>query len=441
MPPLGGLFSAQLGQTNDPKELVPGSPRAIFNAIRRLREQGSRFEATADDLGRVRTPGWFGEANNAFWDKFSPERLNWLRAADAMNDAAAALTTHAEVLASAQRQAAEAIELWERGEAATWAAQARHDADVARVGAQNRAATVHCLPGETPAQLPVPVFTDPGEKLRKDAQEVLDRARRQLNEAGVDVVGKLRDAAGQDRNSPSWLSKAGAAVDTAMRDHETGQTEISDDGWKTTLAKFKDDRNLWNETVEGTADLGPLALSGKAGLKVLGAGYEAEASLGSDGLEAEIEGEAYLVKTEFEGKAELGLAEATVTAEAMAGAEADAELGIGPEGVNVAVEAFAGGKAEVDDHFEVAGLGVGYTAGLRAGAGINGDFTAGMHDGKLVVGGEFGAALGFGGGMGGYITIDPHKVAETVNDAADAVGDAVDSLGTVGNLVRRLESL
>lgn len=265
MSPLDGLFRAQLGQTNDPKELVPGNPDAIFTVTRQLREQGNRFEATADDLGRVRTPGWFGEASNAFWDKFSPERLNWLRAADAMADAAAALTKHADVLASAQQQATEAIELWERGEAATRAAQARHGADLARVTEQNRSAVIDCSPGETPTQVAVPVFFDPGASLRKDAQEMLDRARLQLDETGDDIAGKLRSGAGADGDSPSWLSKAWGAAETAMQNYDTGQTKIFSDRWKVTLAKFEGDViNLWEGVATGKGHLGALSLYGEA---------------------------------------------------------------------------------------------------------------------------------------------------------------------------------
>lgn len=79
-------------------------------------------------------------------------------------------------------------------------------------------------------------------------------------------------------------------------------------------------------------------------------------------------------------------------------------------------------------------MGVGYEAEARAGVGIEAEFTAGMQDGKFVIGGEFGAALGLGGSMGGYISVDPGKVVETVNDVADAVG-------TVGNLVRDAQAV
>lgn len=184
----------------------------------------------------------------------------------------------------------------------------------------------------------------------------------------------------------------------------------------------------------GEGNLGALALYGEARLKVLGWRYTAEASAGSDGVSAEIGGEAFLARAEIDGKAELGPAEATVTSHAVAGSNAGADVGIGREGVSSAISASAGAEVEMDGRVGVAGVGAGYKAGARAGVGIEAEFTAGMQDGKFVIGGEFGAALGFGGSMGGYISIDPGKVVETVSDAADAVG-------TVGNQVRDAQAV
>ena len=109
--------------------------------------------------------------------------------------------------------------------------------------------------------------------------------------------------------------------------------------------------------------------------------------------------------------------------EAMAGASADGSVRLGPAGVSVQGEAFAGAKAEASGSVDIAGVGVSGTAEGWAGIGIEARVDIGFVDGKLMLGGEFGAALGVGGSVGGGITIDVNKMADSLTGAADAIGD------------------
>jgi hypothetical protein len=79
-----------------------------------------------------------------------------------------------------------AIALWKRGEAATKQATSAHDQAVANADAQNKAAVADGTSGA--AQ--VAPFSDPGEALRKQAREMLDRARKQLKAAGDTAAGR-----------------------------------------------------------------------------------------------------------------------------------------------------------------------------------------------------------------------------------------------------------
>ena len=160
---------AELGETQDPRQLVPGKPEAIDENVRVLRARGDRANQAGEGLLAIDTGAWQGPAAREFQDKFSYEPGKWFGAADALSGAADVLAQYADTLRWAQSQAVEAIDLWNRGQAATQQARAEHDTAVAQATANNQAA---------------PPFTDPGESSRQAARDVLNRARSQLNEAG-----------------------------------------------------------------------------------------------------------------------------------------------------------------------------------------------------------------------------------------------------------------
>ena len=108
-----------------------------------------------------------------------------------------------------------------------------------------------------------------------------------------------------------------------------------------------------------------------------------------------------------------------------AGAEAGADVGLGPEGFSAGGKAFAGAKATAAGGAEAGGVGVGVTGEAWAGPGVEADLTFGEErdDGKFHIGAEVGASPILGGKVGMEFTVDPGKVADTAGDAADAVGD------------------
>lgn len=457
---LSDLFAAQLGDTNDPTELIPGSPDSVQNVAQTLREYGEKLEATGNDLGNVQIDGWFGEASNSFWDRFTSEPPRWLTGADAMTAAAEALTSHADTLRWAQDEAEEAIRLWEEGAAATKVAQAAHAAAVANNSARNQANIVDCLPGDTPIKLPNPIFVDPGEQLRKDAEERLRRAREQLAEAGDTVAASLGKSSGNSGDSPGWLSNIWDTVASGVMDGPTGDTSIGKDfkewgkkpvsdedmkkfGYQDKDGDGTDDKtgvdinvklaenewggSVWDAKAMGGFEADGLKGSGEAGIDVLGWGATASASAGKDGLSAQAGIEGYLAKASAAGSVEYGIAEVRGSVEGSIGAEAEGEAAIGKDGLRVGGEAFIGGKIEGDVGFDVGGVGAGVHAEGWAGAGVAADLDVGMKDGKFVIGGEAGIGFGVGGKIAGQIEIDPGKVIDTVSDAADAVGDAVDN--------------
>ncbi|MFD9889741.1 putative T7SS-secreted protein [Amycolatopsis sp. NPDC059027] len=185
---------AELGETRDPRALVPGNPEAIEENIRVLRGRGDEAEHAAGGLRAIDTGSWEGPAARAFHDKFSYEPNKWYDASDALHRAAELLDDYASTLRWAQTQAGEAIALWDKGQAATQQAKAAYDKAAAEAAAHNQ---------------PPPTFTDTGEPSRQAARDILNRARVQLTGAGDSIAGMLNAEADGAPQQSSWLDDVG----------------------------------------------------------------------------------------------------------------------------------------------------------------------------------------------------------------------------------------
>jgi len=172
-----------LGETNDPRELVPGDAGAVTAAARALRTRGDALHQAGAGLQRIdTTDGWSGPAGDAFRAKFHGQPGKWLEAGDCLHQAADALDGYTKTLTWAQQQAGDAITQWNAAQAASQQA--------AQAG------------GPLPLQ-------DPGDAGRQAAQRLLDDARKQLDRAGgaaASVVGAGRDKAPK---KPGFWSRVG----------------------------------------------------------------------------------------------------------------------------------------------------------------------------------------------------------------------------------------
>lgn len=196
---------SELGATSDPRALIPGSPEAIEQNVIVIRGRGESMIHAGEGLKRIDTGAWGGQAADAFRDKFSYEPPKWLTAGDSFDAASIALAGYAETLRWAQRQATEAIALWEQGEAATQQAQSQRTAAVAQANAQNLA---NAAAGD-PAVVQVGTFSDPGEAVRQAARDMLDRARVPLAEAGDRAAEAIRAQTEGAPEESSWLDDVG----------------------------------------------------------------------------------------------------------------------------------------------------------------------------------------------------------------------------------------
>ncbi|MFC5666913.1 putative T7SS-secreted protein [Kitasatospora misakiensis] len=236
-------MAKSLGQTGDPRELVPGNPETIASTVAWLKSYGDTLHSTGEGLKRIDTvEGWSGKAGDAFRHAFHGEPKKWLVAGDCFHDASTALAGYRWTLAWAQERAADAIRQWNEGQSATSNAKSEHQDAERNAG--------HELP-----------FTDPGEGARAAASQTLKTAQEQLKSAGdtaARTIAKARDKAPEE---PGWLDKVGDffsdAGDFAL---DLGKTAVED------LA------SVGNAMIHDPGAV--LEVAGGLGLAALGAGGE-----------------------------------------------------------------------------------------------------------------------------------------------------------------------
>ena len=118
---------AELGETNDPRRLVPGNPAALGATAKRLRSKADALEQAGVGLKRIDTvDGWSGPAGDAFRAKFRGQPDGWLQAAASFYTSANALENYATTLTWAQGQAAQAISQWDAAQRVSEQARTRY---------------------------------------------------------------------------------------------------------------------------------------------------------------------------------------------------------------------------------------------------------------------------------------------------------------------------
>ncbi|QGK68896.1 hypothetical protein GIY23_04485 [Allosaccharopolyspora coralli] len=416
---------AELGETTNPKELVPGQPAHVDDAAEMLGKQGEKFDIVARDLRKVDVGGWQGQASTSFQEMFSLEPPKWIKACEALETVSGVLTEHAETLRWAQAQAAQAVEIWERGEAATERATAEHNAAVANANTQNTPTTVG-------------PFTDPGEAMRQEARDLLEHARGKLRSTGDQhartIGGQHTDGTGVlgglvDAVTGGWSAKGKAEASGPGAGFEAK----GPGGGK--LGELKAFAQLGKASAEGTVGNDLYSLSGKAEASV-GAEATVAASLTDEGLNAKAQ-VAAMAKASAEGRSELGPFGGYGKVEGQAGAQAGAGATLNKsDGLKIGADAFAGAKGTAKGGGDVGGIGINATAEGWAGAGAEAGITIGpSENGTFEIGADAGAAVGLGGKLGFEVTIDPAKVQETAGDAVSAIGELGDAAGDASKTI------
>ncbi|WP_328357826.1 DUF6531 domain-containing protein [Streptomyces sp. NBC_00445] len=209
----GDVAERGLGESEDPKELVHGSPEALDARARHLRDFARAFENVGQGMRSLGAgDGWQGRAADAFRAKFEMQPKQWLTGADACGAAAGALEAYADTVRWAQRQAQVAIDAFR---AAQEAYRQAADAHNARVDAYNQAADRYntaLAAGRDPGQRPTEpgAFTDPGVAGRREAGEILAEARRQRTDAARDAQRRIAAALETAPPKPEFTDRLGA---------------------------------------------------------------------------------------------------------------------------------------------------------------------------------------------------------------------------------------
>ena len=214
----------QLGETEDPKQLVHGDTGKIDEAVSHLTDLAKAFGDVSAGMSSIDTGNWQGQAGDAYDAQWSKTPADWARAQASCEKAAGALKSFSSTVTWAQDQAAEAIRQWKEAETKQQSALDAHNAKVSdyntAVDRYNATAAAGGDPGTKPTA--PGEFVDPGPALFEAAQETLKEARRQRNEAGDQVASTISSATATAPESPDFVGRMGAnATDLAA----WGQTQ------------------------------------------------------------------------------------------------------------------------------------------------------------------------------------------------------------------------
>lgn len=419
----------QLGQTQDPTELVPGDPESVTAVATQFRDLHERTDGAFDTFNRALVPGWEGLSADRYETRHGEERERWKLMLQLADTCATALTTYSAALATAQARARTALETWNEGEQlrrqalADWESERTAWNDAVREQRPFDQMPPH--PGHVPP--------DPGSGKRQEAEELLARARADLEEAGQTACVALgREDGSRTTSESSWFGAEGnvsgpsfswdafsesfgsSPGDGVGRDFEDGAFTL---GTATGSAWVYRAQGGWEDYWGGTrmnAD-GTFTLAGVDG--------NASAGVDRDGARVNLSGNVTVVGAEGEVGGQYGFAEGSLAGNAAVEANAEGKALISQRGAHASGELFAGARAGAEAEGDIGG--VGGTVGVEgwAGAGIGGDFNVGFESGKFTIGGSGGIAWGLGGKVSGEITLDFPKMLETGQDIYEGIGD------------------
>ncbi|MFI6437535.1 putative T7SS-secreted protein [Streptomyces sp. NPDC050759] len=249
-------MAAGLGETSDPRELVPGAPDALTTTAQSLLAYGDVLVEAGEGLAKIDTEnGWSGDAADAFRDRFHGQPARWVEAGDNFHAAANALYDYIAALRAGQQRAGEAITQYARGQSATATAKNAHDQQVNEARGK----------GDT-TEIP---FDDPGEADRAAARGTLDTARANVDSAGHTAAALVKKATESAPERPGFWSKVGDFFGDVGEDLlDGGKTVVND------LASFGN--AMVQHPGDSAAMLGGMLLAGvSAGGEGLGVALDA----------------------------------------------------------------------------------------------------------------------------------------------------------------------
>ncbi|MGW0285624.1 putative T7SS-secreted protein [Streptomyces sp. NPDC003236] len=185
----------QLGESEDPKELVHGDPAKLRETAGHLRNFATSFGAVATGMRKLDSSEFKGEAADAFRKKFATHQVKWGQAAEACGQAAEALENFAHTVEWAQAQAREAVAKYREGKSAS-------DEHRQKVQTYNAAVELGLKdPGPKPSE------QDPGDEAKHAAERILSDARSQRTQLAAEAADRLQAALRHAPHEPSALNQ------------------------------------------------------------------------------------------------------------------------------------------------------------------------------------------------------------------------------------------
>ncbi|MFD3702363.1 putative T7SS-secreted protein [Nocardia sp. NPDC058658] len=184
----GDVEEEELGQTEDPKELILGEPSEIASAAETLNTMADAIESTGQALQKIDAAEWTGKGADAFNAVYDKQPKLWFDGADAMAAAAEALKAWQNEVKTAQGKAQTAIDRWK-------------DAD----SEERRQKTWwNGLTGEQQQANPL---VDTWTAMRNEAREILRGARVQRDNGASIAVGAITTATERAPKEPPFSER------------------------------------------------------------------------------------------------------------------------------------------------------------------------------------------------------------------------------------------
>ncbi|MGZ3140444.1 WXG100 family type VII secretion target [Lentzea chajnantorensis] len=207
----------------DANDLISGEPAEITESATAMRELGEAMTLAGEGLTAIDSSGWTGQAADGFRSRIAGKPKQWMDAGAALLEISKALTNYRVVLDSSKDTAGRALHMWKGAQEATKKAITEHNE---RVKVYNGAIDAGQDPG------PQPVYQDPGEAGRKEAERMLEDARRRVTDAGYACGRVISEWIGKAPAQPDWWDRLGANISDAASYALTGAQDVAEGIWE-----------------------------------------------------------------------------------------------------------------------------------------------------------------------------------------------------------------
>ncbi|MEV6561597.1 putative T7SS-secreted protein [Nocardia sp. NPDC051756] len=184
----GDVEEEELGETEDPKELIRGEPSEISSTAETLQKMAAAIESTGQALKQIDAADWVGEGADAFNAVYDKQPKLWFDCADAFTSAAMAMRGWHNEVKTAQDKAADAIDKWKAADAEE----------------RRQKNWWNSLTGEQQAQTPL---VDTWTSMRNDAREILRGARTQRDNGASIAVSAFAAATEKAPKEPPFTER------------------------------------------------------------------------------------------------------------------------------------------------------------------------------------------------------------------------------------------